>query len=141
MISILPFTSYYFTAVSALYVKNDFTRDDKQVLDEIFENVKLALKASLRENHWMSAETKKAALAKAEAMIRRLGYPDYLDEEGAVDEFYAQFPVNEDDTFLETLVDWIPQHVRDFGQKLHQNFTRQNWTRENVAAVSFELLW
>ena len=28
----------------------------------------------------MSAETKQEALAKADAMIRRLGYPDYLDE-------------------------------------------------------------
>ena len=85
----MTFSPSLLSAISALYVKNDFTADDKKVLIEIFENVKLALKASIRDNFWMSATTKKAALEKAEKVVRRLGYPEYLDQKG--DSFVVVF--------------------------------------------------
>ena len=122
-------------AVSELYVKHEFTADDKEVLKEIFENVKLALKASIRDNDWMSASTKKSAMEKAEAMIRRLGYPDYLDKKGAVDAFYAEYPVHKDRTFLETLLDWMPQQRKDFEKLRREKRSREKWSKENVAQV------
>ena len=142
-------------------------------------SISLCLKASLNENHWMSAATKQEALAKADAMIQRLGYPDYLDEKvvrtwklyndiekdgekdtimkaiekeainksinykraplmllkGTVDAFYAEYPVEEEKTFLETFIDWIPQRMKDFERRRREERSRERWSKENVGQV------
>ena len=58
------------------YVKRSFTPEAKQKMNELIDNLVRALREDIPRLTWMSAETKKAALAKLEAFRRRIGYPD-----------------------------------------------------------------
>jgi len=58
------------------YVKRAFTPEAKQKMNELIDNLVAALREDIPNLSWMSADTKKAALAKLDAFRRRIGYPD-----------------------------------------------------------------
>lgn len=63
-------------AIGKLYVEKYFPADAKARMVELTNNLKKSLASSIQNLTWMSEETKKAALAKLEAMRVKVGYPD-----------------------------------------------------------------
>ncbi len=63
-------------ALGELYVAEAFPPDSKARAMELVENVKAALKTRIENLDWMSAETKKKALAKWSTFLPKIGYPD-----------------------------------------------------------------
>jgi putative endopeptidase len=63
-------------ALGKMYVARTFTPQDKAHAVEMVQNLEAALRADIRELDWMSPQTKKAALAKLDAIVRKIGYPD-----------------------------------------------------------------
>lgn len=59
-----------------LYVAKVFTPEAKQRAAELVDNVRAALKTRIENVDWMSAETKTKALAKWNAFLPNIGYPD-----------------------------------------------------------------
>ncbi|WP_115554150.1 M13 family metallopeptidase [Xanthomonas arboricola] len=59
-----------------LYVAKVFTPEAKQRATELVDNVRAALKTRIENVDWMSNETKTKALAKWEAFLPKIGYPD-----------------------------------------------------------------
>ncbi|MEG8131630.1 M13 family metallopeptidase [Xanthomonas hortorum] len=59
-----------------LYVAKVFTPEAKQRAAELVDNVRAALKTRIENVDWMSNETKTKALAKWEAFLPKIGYPD-----------------------------------------------------------------
>ena len=45
-------------------------------MDELVENLRAALRQSIEENEWMSADTKEEAYKKLEAFRPKIAYPD-----------------------------------------------------------------
>ncbi|HEX6748160.1 MAG TPA: M13 family metallopeptidase [Longimicrobium sp.] len=58
------------------YVAKAFTPEAKSRADEMVRNLRAALAERIRGLAWMSAATKQAALAKLEAFMPKIGYPD-----------------------------------------------------------------
>jgi len=58
------------------YVDRYFPPASKMAMNALVANLKTAMAARIRENTWMSAETKKAALEKLSRMAVMVGYPD-----------------------------------------------------------------
>jgi len=58
------------------YVAKVFPPEAKQRALALVENLKVALRARIERLAWMSAETKKAAYAKLDTLVTKVGYPD-----------------------------------------------------------------
>jgi predicted metalloendopeptidase len=63
-------------ALGKIYVKEHFPPEAKRRADEMVKNLLAALQDDLKTLDWMSPETKKAAAAKAAAIVPKIGYPD-----------------------------------------------------------------
>jgi putative endopeptidase len=63
-------------AVGKLYVEREFPPSSKAQVLGILHNIRAALKSDLATLPWMSAATRKAAVAKLDLMSERIGYPD-----------------------------------------------------------------
>jgi putative endopeptidase len=58
-----------------LYVKKYFTEDAKQRMDELVNNLSKAFEGRIGKLDWMSDSTKKMAVTKLHAFLKKIGYP------------------------------------------------------------------
>jgi putative endopeptidase len=65
-----------FGRLGEAYVKAAFPGDSKQRADEMVTRIRAALKDQIEHLDWMDPNTKKQALAKEEATLQVIGYPD-----------------------------------------------------------------
>jgi putative endopeptidase len=63
-------------AVGQLYVKRTFTPRTRERAQGMVKNLIAALRDDLSTLSWMSDETRKRAIAKLDAFVRKIGYPD-----------------------------------------------------------------
>ncbi len=63
-------------ALGELYVAKTFSPRAKQKALDLVKNARLALRDRIAKLEWMSAETRKEALAKLDAINVKIGYPD-----------------------------------------------------------------
>ena len=63
-------------AVGEAYVARTFPPEAKQRALTLVKNLEVALRARLEKLEWMSADTKKAAYAKLDTLVPKIGYPD-----------------------------------------------------------------
>jgi len=63
-------------AVGQAYVAVAFPPSSKALMLEMVNNLRAAMKERIENRPWMSATTKKEALAKLEAIMLKIGYPD-----------------------------------------------------------------
>jgi putative endopeptidase len=63
-------------ALGQLYVEKTFTPQSKAHAQEMVKNLIAALRDDLTTLSWMSDETRKRAIAKLDAFVRKIGYPD-----------------------------------------------------------------
>jgi putative endopeptidase len=68
--------TYLGEALGQIYVAKYFPPEAKAQMQEMVGNLRAALSEDIPTLSWMSAETKKAALAKLEAFHVKIGYPD-----------------------------------------------------------------
>lgn len=63
-------------ALGQIYVKKYFTDDAKKRMNELVSNLQKAFEARIDSVTWMSDSTKKIAVDKLHAFIKKIGYPD-----------------------------------------------------------------
>ena len=63
-------------AVGQIYVKTHFTPEAKAQVKEIVTNLLAAYRKRIETLEWMTPETRKAAMRKAETVRVKIGYPD-----------------------------------------------------------------
>ena len=63
-------------ALGQVYVQEVFPEDSKHKMEELVQNLRVALKARLEGLDWMSAATKEKAIAKWNTFDPKIGYPD-----------------------------------------------------------------
>lgn len=59
-----------------IYIKKHFPPEAKKKMDRIVDDLFTAFEARIKSLDWMTPATKKKALAKLNALIRKIGYPD-----------------------------------------------------------------
>ncbi|MEP6908134.1 MAG: M13-type metalloendopeptidase [Pseudoxanthomonas sp.] len=63
-------------ALGQMYVKVAFPAESKAKMETLVGNLRTALKARIENLAWMSAETKKKAIAKWDTFTPKIGFPD-----------------------------------------------------------------
>lgn len=66
--------------VGAAYAARYFPPANKAAMDQLVVNLRKAMAISIQQNDWMSAATKKEAIAKLEAFDPKIGYRDNLED-------------------------------------------------------------
>lgn len=61
--------------IGKIYVERYFTKEAKRKMDALVDDLFLAYEARIKSLSWMSASTKRKALAKLRALNRKIGYP------------------------------------------------------------------
>ncbi|MGD1149459.1 MAG: M13 family metallopeptidase [Thermoanaerobaculaceae bacterium] len=76
-------------ALGRLYVEKYFPPEAKAQADRLVHNLMAALRADIATLDWMGPETRKAAIAKLDALTQKIGYPDKWRD-------YSKFKVRAD---------------------------------------------
>ncbi|CAF0711928.1 unnamed protein product [Brachionus calyciflorus] len=82
-------------AVGRLYVMKHFNNYSKQAATEMIENIRIEFTQILRETEWLDDESRALALAKADNIDSKVGYPDFIYNITHLNEMYSKFLMNE----------------------------------------------
>lgn len=75
-------------AVGALFIRDNFNHESKEVALEMIHTIREAFNELLADIHWMDNETRAVAKEKADAMNERIGYPDILTNRTELEKEY-----------------------------------------------------
>merc|ERR1711971_1238337 len=96
----LFFTSGSLTnAVGAMYAKKYFNKGDKDVADEMAENIRATFRRMLEEVDWMDERTRAKALEKADKITPHIAYAEEILDDELLSEYYEGLELA-DDSFL-----------------------------------------
>ncbi|XP_015217241.1 endothelin-converting enzyme-like 1 [Lepisosteus oculatus] len=112
-------------ALGALFVQEYFSSDSKAKVQELVEDVKLALYRRLMELDWMDEETKGAAQKKLRHMMVMTGYPEFLLNPEAIDQEYG-FEVDEK-TYFRNILNSIRFNIKLSVKKIHKEVDKTAW--------------
>ncbi|XP_063218955.1 neprilysin-4-like isoform X2 [Bacillus rossius redtenbacheri] len=90
-------------AVGAMFVRKYFDESSKNETLQLTREIMQSFKEILNETSWLDEETKKFAAQKAEAMMLKIGYPDFILSSGELNERYRELVINPDEYFENTL--------------------------------------
>lgn len=121
-------------AISAIYVRRFFNADAKRVAQEMVENLKEVVRENLQFVSWMDLTTRQAAIKKLDHMQTLIGYPDELDDDAVLTDYYKDLEIVAGDYFKSDQnlyrFEW-DVHYR----KLKQEVMKDDWEPWAKAAV------
>ncbi|XP_014672728.1 PREDICTED: neprilysin-11-like, partial [Priapulus caudatus] len=80
-------------AMGYIYVNRTFSEQSKVTALELIREIKESFKQRVATVEWMSDKTKRAAIEKIDAVIDKIGYPDFIRNLTLLDQRYDRNPV------------------------------------------------
>ncbi|HEX8136797.1 MAG TPA: M13 family metallopeptidase [Pyrinomonadaceae bacterium] len=106
-------------ALGQVYVEKTFTPQAKARAQEMVKNLIAALRSDLSTLDWMSDETRKRAIAKLDAFVRKIGFPDTWRS-------YEALQVSQGPYYNNALNANVFEFTRDLG-KIGKPLDRTEW--------------
>ncbi len=121
-------------ALGKLYVEKYFTKDAKDRIVALVNNLQKAFEARIRKVDWMSDSTKRIAIEKLHAFIKKIGYPDKWRD-------YSKVTINRK-TYFDNLLSCSANEYQYDLNKLGKPVDKTKWgtTPETVNAYYNPLL-
>ncbi|KAK3583845.1 hypothetical protein CHS0354_022890 [Potamilus streckersoni] len=91
--------SYLGQAISRLFIDNHFGSKQREDVLDIIKYLQREFMKMVEENGWMDDSTKSQALLKLNAMTKMIGYPDDIQNDTYLTEYYSEFDVRPDDLY------------------------------------------
>lgn len=86
-------TDYYRGfALGKLFSAKHFPSSSRQSASEMIRDVRTVTKENFKTRSWMDETAQNAAIAKADAVVDKIGFPDAYNDADGVDTFYAGWP-------------------------------------------------
>lgn len=79
--------------IGRAFVDVTFKEDSKEAADTMVEAIRAAFKSNLPNIDWMDDATAQLAREKADAVIQRIGYPEWIKDDDALTKYYSDLPV------------------------------------------------
>jgi putative endopeptidase len=105
--------------IGKVYVERYFTKEAKKKMDTLVNDLLTAYEARIRSLDWMTPATKRKALAKLNALNRKIGYPRKWKT-------YKKLTISPDDYVGNIMRMNEYEHKRDI-KKLHGPIDREEW--------------
>ncbi|XP_069703958.1 neprilysin-4-like [Periplaneta americana] len=90
-------------ALGALFVRKYFHENSKNDTVQMTEDIMLSFRELLSQTNWIDRETKELASQKVDAIVLRIGYPDFILSPQLLNERYADLVIRPDQFFENTL--------------------------------------
>lgn len=121
-------------AVGALYVRKYFGEESRREAIDVVDTIRNEFENTLSQVTWMDAGTKKTAIAKAQAIVEHIGYPDELTDDAKLEEYYAPLELVSDNYLLNS------QRLRKFSDdygfgQLREAVNKTDWVTHAFPAV------
>ncbi|ETN79142.1 hypothetical protein NECAME_09979, partial [Necator americanus] len=103
-------------ATGAMYVRKVFDKASKNVTLEMIDDLQDVFREMVVANDWMDRQTKATALDKANQMLRQIAFPDFILDDGKLDDHYSGFSVEESDSYSH-MVQKLSRWSLEYGYK------------------------
>uniref|UniRef100_A0A0N4ZHP9 Neprilysin n=1 Tax=Parastrongyloides trichosuri TaxID=131310 RepID=A0A0N4ZHP9_PARTI len=124
-------------AIGSVYVRDHFQPTDKQEAMIMIENLQKSFIELVKQNEWVTEKTKKIAIDKANAMIKSIGYPDFILNKTKLDKYYYGLDITHEDGFVDVCMKAIKwSNRRDF-LKLKEPFDKNEFDVSPAAVNAF----
>ena len=121
-------------AVGAMYAKKYFDLHDKQVADEMVENIRATFRILLEEVDWMDDKTKAKALEKADKITPHVAYAKEILNDDLVNEFYDDLEL-QGDSYLQNVLK-LKKHINlYYAKQFRKPIIKNDWRTHGGAAV------
>ncbi|XP_045542231.1 neprilysin-2 isoform X1 [Papilio machaon] len=121
-------------SVGALYIRKYFNEDSKKNALEMVKDIREQFRRTLEEVEWMDDTTRRAALAKADAMAAHIAYPDEMLNDEKLSEFYEGLEMSED-KLMESVLNLTLFGTDYLFQKLRQPVNKTDWVTHGRPAI------
>lgn len=108
-----------------IYVEKYFSEESKADVEAMIEKIKEAYKDIIRNQEWMSEETKEKAIRKLDTMQVKIGYPDEWPDSM---EMMQVTPISEGGSLLSNLLVNMQVSIEDNLQDLNREVDRTTWS-------------
>uniref|UniRef100_A0AAQ4P348 Membrane metallo-endopeptidase-like 1 n=1 Tax=Gasterosteus aculeatus aculeatus TaxID=481459 RepID=A0AAQ4P348_GASAC len=110
-------------AVGALYVRETFAGESKQMVSDLIGKIQKAYVETLEELSWMDSPSKEKAREKAMAIKEHIGYPDHILQETnlKLDQEYAHLNFSEE-YYFENILENLKSDAHKSLKKLREPF-------------------
>lgn len=106
-------------ALGKVFVEKHFSAESKQRVNEMVDNLIAAYRIRIASREWMSEETKKAANAKLDKVVRKIGYPDKWKD-------YSTLDINRD-SYVQNFMRANTYLFKEMVAKLGKPIDRNEW--------------
>lgn len=114
-------------ATGAMFVREVYKSDIRPGAEEMVDMVRNAFKRNLKRLDWMDEETRVAAMQKADAITKMIGYPDYILVATELDKKYEDLKFKEDEYFNNN-VELSRFNLRANLKKLDEPVNKTRWS-------------
>ncbi|XP_025083817.1 endothelin-converting enzyme 2-like isoform X2 [Pomacea canaliculata] len=118
-------TAFFSFAVDRMYVNKMSSPHEKLKVENITESLLKTFKKMLK-NSWLSQATKTAALKKLNSIVRKIGYPEFVLDDKALNAKSDMYSVDKDD-FFGTNLDIALKRKLLMMNKLRKQVDRTEW--------------
>ncbi|XP_074655289.1 neprilysin-like isoform X2 [Tubulanus polymorphus] len=127
---------YLGMAVGRIFVQKHFKHGAKADAEAMIANIRQAFNDLLLSVEWMDADTKKVAKEKADAIQYKIGYPEAIMNDTALNEFYKMLNYDENKYFENVLVN-LREFVLSSLKKLRDPVDKNKWSTTPAVVNAF----
>jgi len=113
-------------ALGRFFVDEVFNNNSKEMAKDIIVNIKEAMKERIPKMKWLDKETSKLAIEKVDAVIEKIGYPDYIMDPMKLDEEYKRLEIVNND-FFTNMVNSSKFKVSESLMKVNKPTDKTKW--------------
>ncbi|ESO07738.1 hypothetical protein HELRODRAFT_110566 [Helobdella robusta] len=113
--------------LSTQYIQEEFNEGSRTSAVEMVKYIRKAFIDNLPNLAWMDEATRKAAIDKAEAVVEKIGFPEFVLNTTELDIKYAELDIHEDQYFLncyKTLINGMNTGLA----KLRKDNDKMSWS-------------
>uniref|UniRef100_A0AAY4CMK3 Neprilysin n=1 Tax=Denticeps clupeoides TaxID=299321 RepID=A0AAY4CMK3_9TELE len=113
-------------AVGRLYVEEAFSKDSKNMMEEMISEIREVFISNLDHLSWMDDETRMSAAEKARAIQERIGYSENIMDDKYLNQEYQELNYNADEYF-ENILQTSEMAQKKRLKKLRLNVNKDEW--------------
>jgi putative endopeptidase len=102
-----------------VYVEKYFTPEARKRMDKLVNNLQTAFRKRMQNLSWMSADTRAKGIAKLDAIIKKIGYPDKWKN-------YDDVQISRDNYFQNLVSVWRHRQLEQMA-KLNKQVDKTEW--------------
>lgn len=115
-------------AVGAIFVKEVFHPDSKAHAEQMISTIKGAFTKNFKNLEWMDEETRRAAIIKANAISDMIGYPDFIKNVTALDEYYDNLQIRHN-TYFQNNINVYTYNLKRNLEKIKEPVNKTTWSK------------